>query len=121
MLSGSSKVLEVFFEDPETTIACFSGSITESLVHPKKLNKLAIYFLKTAVAGYFLATFVSPAVAERFELTRKEAIAASFVCGYAGIRIIALAEKKLEEKFVSKTSGQVNSIDSSNDSDTGAA
>jgi hypothetical protein len=121
MLSDTVRVLEVVFEDPETTLSSFSGSITESLVHPKKLKKLAIYFLKTVIAGYLLATFVSPAVAERLKLTRKEAIAISFICGYAGIRIIAMVEKTLEKKFISQI-GQIHpsSTDSKNNSGSGS-
>ena len=50
-----------------------------------------------------LATFVSPAIEERFKLTKNEAIATSFIIGYAGIRILAaterLAEKELERRL----------------------
>lgn len=99
MLSVATKAFELFFEDAETSIACFSGSITEAIVHPKKLKKLLVYFIKAAIAGYFLATFVSPAVAEKFKLTEKEAIAASFICGYAGIRILTGAEKLVEARL----------------------
>ncbi len=50
-----------------------------------------------------LATFVSPAFEERFKLTKNEAIATSFIIGYAGIRILAIAEriaeKEIEKRF----------------------
>lgn len=99
MLTQATKVFELFFEDAETSIACFSGSITEAIVHPQKIKKLIVYFIKAAIAGYLLATFVSPAVAEKFKLTKKEAVAASFICGYAGIRILSNAEKLIEAKL----------------------
>jgi len=102
MFAVATRVFELVFEDAETSLACFSGSITESLVHPKKLKKLLVYFIKAAIAGYFLATFVSPAIAERFNLTKKEAIATSFICGYAGIRLLSTGEKVLEAKLQKK-------------------
>jgi len=100
------KALTVFFEDPEASIACFSGSITESLTHPRGLRKVIPYLLKASVVGFMLATFVSPAIEERFKLTKNEAVATSFILGYAGIRILAaterLAEKELDRRFNNK-------------------
>lgn len=97
------KALTVFFEDPEASIACFSGSITESLTHPRGLKKVIPYLIKASVVGFMLATFVSPAIEERFKLTKNEAIATSFIIGYAGIRILAaaerIAEKEVERRF----------------------
>jgi hypothetical protein len=97
------KALTVFFEDPEASIACFSGSITESLTHPRGLRKVVPYLIKASVVGFMLATFVSPAFEERFKLTKNEAIATSFIIGYAGIRILAIAEriaeKEIEKRF----------------------
>lgn len=96
----------MFFEDPEASIACFSGSITESLTHPRGLKKVIPYLIKASVVGFMLATFVSPAIEERFKLTKNEAIATSFILGYAGIRILATAEKfadkEIERRFGSK-------------------
>lgn len=103
MSSSVMKALEVFFEDPEASLACFSGSITESLTHPRGIKKVVPYLIKASLVGYLLATFVSPAVEERFKLTRNEAIATSFIIGYAGIRILAtaekIAEKEIERRF----------------------
>lgn len=113
------KVITIFFEDPEASVACFSGSLADSLVHPQKRSKLFAYLVKTTVVGLFLATFVSPAFHEKFKLTKNEAIAASFVCGYAGIRMLNAAEKYFEymlQKKIAKL--QVNSTDVSKPEDT---
>ena len=103
MTSHIERALTVFFEDPEASIACFSGSITESLTHPRGMKKVIPYLIKASFVGYMLATFVSPAIEERFNLTKNEAIATSFIIGYAGIRILAaveqLAEKELERRI----------------------
>ena len=103
MTTHIEKALTVFFEDPEASIACFSGSITESLTHPRGIKKVVPYLIKASVVGYMLATFVSPAIEERFKLTNNEAIATSVIIGYAGIRILAaterLAEKELERRL----------------------
>jgi hypothetical protein len=100
------EALTVFFEDQEASIACFSGSITESLTHPRKLRKVIPYLVKASAVGFLLATFVSPAFEERFKLTRSEAVATSFIIGYAGIRILAIAErvaeKEIERRFGNK-------------------
>jgi len=98
MIPPVEKTLTIFFEDPDSSIACFSGSITESLAHPRGLKKVIPYLIKASLVGYLLATFVSPAVEERFKLTRNEAIATSFILGYAGIRILATAEKIAEKE-----------------------
>lgn len=105
------KALTVFFEDPEASIACFSGSITESLAHPRGIRKVIPYLIKASVVGFMLATFVSPAIEERFKLTKNEAIATSFILGYAGIRILATAEKFAEkeaERRFGKSNDSVN-------------
>jgi len=93
------EALTIFFEDPETSIACFSGSITESLTHPRGLKKVIPYLIKASLVGFLLATFVSPAIEERFKLTKNEAVATSFIIGYAGIRILAAAERLAEKEF----------------------
>ena len=105
MIPPVEKTLTVFFEDPESSIACFSGSITESLAHPRGLKKVIPYLIKASLVGYLLATFVSPAIEERFRLTKNEAIATSFILGYAGIRILATAEK-IAEKEVERRMGK---------------
>jgi hypothetical protein len=101
------KALTIFFEDPETSIACFSGSITESLTHPRGLKKVIPYLIKASLVGFLLATFVSPAIEERFKLTKNEAVATSFIIGYAGIRILAAAER-LAEKEIERRVGSKN-------------
>ena len=35
----------------------------------------------------------------QFKLTKKEAVAASFICGYAGIRILSNAEKLIDARL----------------------
>ena len=95
------KALTVFFEDPEASIACFSGSITESFTHPRGIKKVIPYLIKASVVGFMLATFVSPAIEERFKLTKAESVAVSFILGYSGIRILAMAER-IAEKEVKK-------------------
>jgi hypothetical protein len=101
------KALTVFFEDPESSIACFSGSITESFTHPRGLKRVIPYLIKASVVGFMLATFVSPAIEERFKLTKNEAVATSFFIGYAGIRILAIAEK-LADKEIEKRFGKTD-------------
>lgn len=108
------KALTVFFEDPESSIACFSGSITESFTHPRGLKKVIPYLIKASVVGFMLATFVSPAIEERFKLTKNEAIATSFIIGYAGIRILATAEKWAEREIENRF-GKVSSKSTEDD------
>jgi len=105
MQPNFERALTVFFEDPEASIACFSGSITESLTHPRGLKKVIPYLIKASAVGFMLATFVSPAIEERFKLTKNEAIATSFIIGYAGIRILAIAER-IAEKEVERRLGK---------------
>jgi hypothetical protein len=71
------------------------------------------------LAGYLLATYVSPAIAEKFKLTQKEALAASFVVGYAGIRILNNLEKVAEEELKKRmgSKAQSRTTDSSNESE----
>ena len=42
--------------------------------------------------GWLLATFVSPAVAERMQLSKEESVAVAFIGGYAGIKLLNAAE-----------------------------
>jgi hypothetical protein len=113
----SGEAFSVFLEDPEICIASSSGSITDVLVHPQRVKRFIPYLVKTILAGYLLATFVSPAVAEKFKLTKKEALAASFICGYAGVRMLNSLEKLAEEEIKKRISSRGHSIttDSSND------
>ena len=113
----SGEAFSMFIEDPEICVASSSGSITDILAHPQRVKRFIPYVIKTVLAGYLLATFVSPAVAEKFKLTEKEALAASFVCGYAGVRLLNSLEKLAEEEIKKRISGRAHSIttDSSND------
>lgn len=92
----AEKALDVLTDDPEQFMAAMSGSITDAILHPKKLMACLI---KTAVVGFFLAEFVSPAIAQRLDLTPKEAVALSFICGYAGIRGLRIAENMVMKKI----------------------
>ena len=92
----AEKALDVLTDDPEQFMAAMSGSITDAILHPKKLMACLV---KTAVVGFFLAEFVSPAIAQRLDLTPKEAVALSFICGYAGIRGLRIAEDMVMKKI----------------------
>lgn len=116
---NAERFLTIFFEDPETSVACFSGSLTDSLVHPQKRSKLVVYFIKTTVVGLFLATFISPVFYDKFKLTKNEAIAASFICGYAGIRMLNVAEKYFEYEIQKRLRKlQLSSTESSKSDDS---
>ena len=62
----AEKALDVLTDDPEQFMAAMSGSITDAILHPKKLMACLV---KTAVVGFFLAEFVSPAIAQRLGST----------------------------------------------------
>lgn len=96
MFSLLREALGVLTDDPESLMAAASGSVTDSILHPRKLLPC---LLKAVAVGFFLSEFVSPAIAEKLDLTRKEAIALSFVCGYAGIRGLKLGEEILTKKL----------------------
>ena len=101
MTSFGTRILSVVCNDPEVALAAFSGSVTDAIMHPRSIKKLVPYLVKALVAGYLLAKFVSPAISERFKLTEKEALAISFICGYAGVRILTTGEKLIEKKIES--------------------
>lgn len=115
----AEETVSYFLADPEIAAASFSGSVTDVLVHPQRIKKFVPYLIKTVLAGYLLATYVSPAIAERFNFTQKEALAASFVVGYAGIRILNNLEKVVEEEIKKRVGSKNHSMttDSSNDED----
>jgi hypothetical protein len=119
----AEETVSYFLADPEMAAASFSGSVTDVLVHPQRFRKFLPYLIKTVLAGYLIATYVSPAIAERFNLTEKEALAASFVVGYAGIRILNNLEKVVEEELKKRMNSKTQSIttDSSNDSEDSAS
>ena len=52
--------------------------------------------------GWLLATFVSPAVAERMQLSKEESVAVAFIGGYAGIKLLNAAETVALHKIMSK-------------------
>ena len=122
MTASETKLVAVLLADPEKTIAAISGAITDTILHPKGIKKLIPYLIKAVFAGYLLSKFVSPALAERLDLTPKEALAVSFIFGYAGVRILTMTEeitmKELERRFNPSSSTQVQLIttDSSKDS-----
>jgi hypothetical protein len=86
MTASETKLVAVLLADPEKTIAAISGAVTDTILHPKGIKKIIPYLIKAVFAGYLLSKFVSPAVAERLDLTPKEALAVSFIFGYAGVR-----------------------------------
>jgi hypothetical protein len=85
--------------ESDETMACVSGAITDAVVHRRGFKRVVGSVIRACVVGYFLANFVSPSVEQRFNLNKNEAIAASFICGYAGIRLLTMAEKILEIKI----------------------
>lgn len=84
-------------------MATLSGSVTDAIIHPQSLKKLIPYVLKALIVGFFLAEFVTPAISERLDLSPKESLALSFICGYAGVRFLRMGEnivmKKIEKKY----------------------
>ena len=117
MTAGIDKIITIFFEDPETTVACLSGSITDAIVHPTHRKRLISSLLRAAIVGLFLATFISPAVEDKFKMNRNEAIAASFIFGYAGIKLLTQAERLAEAEIKRRFgSNQPKETDSSKES-----
>jgi len=118
MTASETKLVAVLLADPEKTIAAISGAITDTILHPKGIKKIIPYLIKAVFAGYLLSKFVSPAVAERLDLTPKEALAVSFIFGYAGVRMLTMTEElamnEIKKRFNPSTSNtQESSTDSS--------
>lgn len=109
--------------ESDETMACISGAITDAVVHKSNWKKFIPGVLRACIVGYFLANFVSPSVQQRFNLDKNEAIAASFICGYAGIKLLTMAERLLEIKIREQIKEQTfylsNSTDSSKTSEEG--
>lgn len=109
--------------ESDETMACISGAITDAVVHKSSWRKFIPGVLRACIVGYFLANFVSPSVQQRFNLDKNEAIAASFICGYAGIKLLTMAERLLEIKIREQIKEQTvylsNSTDSSKTSEDG--
>ena len=103
MNSLGSRLLSVLTDDPDAALATPSGSVTDAIIHPQSLKKLIPYVLKALIVGFFLAEFVTPAISERLDLSQKESLALSFICGYAGVRFLRMGEnilmKKIEKKY----------------------
>lgn len=117
MTLGFDKVLTIFIEDPETTVACLSGSITDAIVHSSHRRRFISSLVRAAIVGLFLATFISPAVEDKFKMNRNEAIAVSFIFGYAGIKLLTQAEKLMDAEIKRRFGGnQPKSTDSSKES-----
>lgn len=89
------KIVSLLSLDSDIAGSTIAGSITESLVHPSKRKLLIMHFFRALSVGWLLATFVSPALAHRFSLSKAESIAIAFVGGYAGVRILNTGEKAL--------------------------
>lgn len=122
MNSLGSRLLSVLTDDPEAALATLSGSVTDAVIHPQSLKKLIPYVLKALIVGFFLAEFVTPAISERLNLSEKESLALSFICGYAGVRFLRMGEnivmKKIEKKY-QLTGGVTESSTLSSKDDSG--
>lgn len=122
MNSLGSRLLSVITDDPEAALATLSGSVTDAVIHPQSLKKLIPYVLKALIVGFFLAEFVTPAISERLDLSEKESLALSFICGYAGVRFLRMGEnivmKKIEKKY-QLTGGVTESSTLSSKDDSG--
>lgn len=122
MNSLGSRLLSVLTDDPEAALATLSGSVTDAVIHPQSLKKLIPYVLKALIVGFFLAEFVTPAISERLDLSEKESLALSFICGYAGVRFLRMGEnivmKKIEKKY-QLTGGVTESSTLSSKDDSG--
>ena len=55
-------------------MASVAGSFTDSIVHKKNMKHMGFMLLRTLVVGYFLAVFVSPAISEKFNLSKSESV-----------------------------------------------
>ena len=111
MTASETKLVAVLLADPEKTIAAISGAVTDTILHPKGIKKIIPYLIKAVFAGYLLSKFVSPAVAERLELTPKEALAVSFIFGYAGLTMTEeLTMNEIKKRFNPSTSTQTQLI-----------
>jgi len=120
MTSGIDRIVTLFFQDPETAVACLSGSLTDAIVHPARRRQFIGSLIRASIVGFFLATFISPVVEDKFKFNKNEAIAASFIFGYAGIKILTHAEQIAEAEIKRRfPRHQPKETDSSNDASTG--
>tara|TARA_R100000005_G_C4903181_1_gene144385 strand:- start:364 stop:672 length:309 start_codon:yes stop_codon:yes gene_type:complete len=97
------KILDVVVIDCDIAGGSVAGSVSESIVHPKKGKDIFFHFTRALLVGWALAVFVSPAVSERFKLSKSESVAIAFIGGYCGIKILSTAEKVIHKKITSET------------------
>jgi predicted MFS family arabinose efflux permease len=121
-MSSGYRFISLFLENPETTAAAISGSVTESLAHPRKLKLVLPYLMKALIVGFLLAKFVNPAIAEKLKLSQKETLAISFITGFAGLKIINIGEKAIDKElerriYIAKNALQSITTDSSKTGD----
>ena len=83
----------------EEVMAAGGGSLADSMIYPRAYRKRLPAFLRALIVGFLMAQFVAPAVAERFELTQKETVALCFFLGFAGVRVLHVAEGQLTKRL----------------------
>lgn len=92
-----SRVVE--FIMAEEVIAAGGGSLADSMIYPRTYRKRVPAFLRALIVGFLMAQFVAPAASERFDLTQKETVALCFFLGFAGVRVLHVAEGQLTKKL----------------------
>ena len=96
------KLVSILAVDAELAGSSIAGTVTESLVHPRDKKYFLRHFLRAMTVGWLLATFVSPAIAEKLQLSKEESVAVAFIGGYAGIKLLNAAEVVAIHKITSK-------------------
>ena len=96
------KLVSILAVDAELAGSSIAGTVTESLVHPRDKKYFLRHFLRAMTVGWLLATFVSPAIAEKLQLSKEESVAVAFIGGYAGIKLLNAAEMVAIHKITSK-------------------
>jgi hypothetical protein len=97
------KVASMMAVDAGLAGSSIAGTVTESLVNPRSKREFITHFLRALSVGWLLATFVSPAIAERMKLSKSESVAVAFVGGYAGIKILDTLEVSVLHKIKEKS------------------
>lgn len=97
------KVMDVVVVSSENVGSSVAGSVTESIMHPREARSFVAHLTKALFVGWALAVFVSPAITDRFQLTKNESTAICFIGGYFGIRIVAAAEKIASSRLNKET------------------
>lgn len=97
------KIMTVVMVSSEHVGSSVVGSVTESIMNPRKQKDMVTHFAKALFIGWALAVFVSPAISDRFQLTKNESVAICFVGGYFGIRILSASEKILTKRLSQET------------------